>query len=386
MNNIFMENDKWSCKVKKVDLKTYQLSYEIYDDFETREEAEAFSKICQRQFDKDFQKIKKTTTIRFTFSQYLDYYFTEVMPLYGKKSYLDKTKWVVEVVIKPNIDNDILLEFLTYDYLNKLLKNCSKLCKSAAPAARDYLSISLGYAYKEGYINNDIMENVDRYVDEKPDIVTCTKDEFKKLLIGAKKYNNGSIYCEILLAALAGLRSSESRGLSWSDIDFTDHTISIKRQAGYNSGEFNPPKTANSYRTIKVADLLIEELKVRKKYNECMYKKTQNKNFLEYVSVSDTGEIKSHGTYYAGLKKICKTNNLKQFSYHDLRHIFATIIIENTTVAEGEDPELRLRELSNMLGHKNIGTTLDIYVGDISAFEELRTHISEELNPTKVGV
>lgn len=44
--------------------------------------------------------------------------------------------------------------------------------------------------------------------------------------------------------------------------------------------------------------------------------------------------------------------NLNKISFHDLRHIFATLLLE-----DGENPKV----VSEILGHSRVSTTLDIY-------------------------
>ena len=386
MDNVFenKENGTWSCKVKTINKKTFQLSYETYDDFESKEEAETFCRILQKKFGNELKKIKNTTTMRFTFSEYLEYYLNDVVSQYGRKTYYDKCKWTVDIVIIPTIENDILLEFLTPDYLNNLLRSCSKLCKSAGHAARQYISVALNYAYKNEYIARNLSEYLDKYSDEKPKTVTYTKENLIKLFSVAKDYNNGSVYLEFLLAICAGLRVGEIRGLMFEDIDFKNKTISIKRQLVGRPAEVAPPKTANSYRTLKVCDLLIDELKKRKKYNETLYEKTGKSKCLEYVSISIFGEYKCDATYCTALKRMCNGSNLPELTFHDLRHLFSTIQLNGSD--KSINPEVRLKNISNMLGHKNIGTTLNIYIGSLDNENELRNSISENLNPLKQEV
>lgn len=72
-------------------------------------------------------------------------------------------------------------------------------------------------------------------------------------------------------------KKGEIEGLKYSDFDISHNTVSIKRQItsnpaiskgqskpeGYGIVE-RPPKTENSYRTIRVPEVIIRELNIRK--------------------------------------------------------------------------------------------------------------------------
>ena len=380
MNNVFEKDGTWSCKVKKIDKATFNLAYEIYDGFETQEEAEAFAKICQKRFEKELSKVKKTTSIRFTFSEYLTYFLENVVTQYGKPSYLSLCNWVVNIVIKPNIDKDIVLEFITVDYINDLLKRCSPLCKSAAPQARVFLSVALGYAYNEGFLTREIMPFVDKYPRPTPSNIVYSREDLRKLVVAVKQYGQKNIYCEFLLALLGGLRLGEIRGLTFDAVNPDEKSITIKQQITGLVPVTTPPKTVNSYRTLKVADIVIEEILERKAYNEALYKKNPNPLFLEYICVSWHGQIKNHATCTTALRNICKENNLPRLTFHDLRHLFATIMFENGDPKIPND--IRLKHISDCLGHKSIGTTLDIYLSyTAEEADTIKELVQAELDP-----
>lgn len=55
-----------------------------------------------------------------------------------------------------------------------------------------------------------------------------------------------------------------------------------------------------------------------------------------------------------------------------MRHIYASILIEQGVALE---------KMSRLLGHKSVSTTLDIYCGIISALEQIREFVEDNLNP-----
>lgn len=142
-------------------------------------------------------------------------------------------------------------------------------------------------AIEDGYIQNNPMEGVDKYSSEIPKVVYYTKSQLKTLLFGAYEYQ--SIYLEVLLGVFCGLRPGEILGLKYSDFDFDEKTVDIKRQITRNSKVVvengttfkiysaekspKPPKSVASYRTLRVPQVILDEVLKRKEYNKAMVKK-----------------------------------------------------------------------------------------------------------------
>ena len=186
------------------------------------------------------------------------------------------------------------------------------------------------------------------------------------------------------------MTKAEILGLKYSDFDFDEKTVDIKRQITRNSKVVvengttlkiysaekspKPPKSVASYRTLRVPQVILDEVLKRKEYNKAMLKKTRstNKKWLDYLCLGNSGEIKSFNTELNALKTICKRYNLPGISSHGLRHIYASILIEQGVALE---------KMSRLLGHKSVSTTLDIYCGIISALEQIREFVEDNLNP-----
>ena len=138
-----------------------------------------------------------------------------------------------------------------------------------------------------------------------------------------------------------GLRRGELLGLKWTDIDLSKGIIHVRRQILRQNGKVveAPLKTKNSYRNIAIGTDTIEVLKGMEQKDE-------------YVFPSPYGGPMSPDSVLHVLQRVLKRAGLERIRFHDLRHTFSVLALQN-----GVD----VKTLSAMLGHYSAGFTLDIY-------------------------
>ena len=163
-----------------------------------------------------------------------------------------------------------------------------------------------------------------------------------------------------------GLRTGELVGLKWEDVNFENKTLKIERsmEYRYSVGEWRvgEPKSKSGYRTIPLTDEAIRILMAQKKKN--MKIKEISIEWVDYIFLSRKGEPVKNSTYDTALFKICEKAEIDKFSMHVLRHTFATRCIEGGMIP---------KTLQKILGHSNIGITMNLYV-DITE-EQKQTEI-----------
>ena len=141
-----------------------------------------------------------------------------------------------------------------------------------------------------------------------------------------------------------GLRRGELLGLKWEDIDLEHGSLRVKRQVARIDGEIveAPLKTKNAYRTLPLAEDTIAVLQQQRK-------KTGGS---PWVFPSTSGGPISPDSVLHMLHRVLKRAGLPRVRFHDLRHTFATLALQN-----GVD----IKTVSGMLGHFSAGFTLDTY-------------------------
>lgn len=179
-----------------------------------------------------------------------------------------------------------------------------------------------------------------------------TISEQKMFLEGATGQSYENQYRFVLQT---GLRTGELVALQWRNVDFKKKTLTIDRsmEYRYTVGEWRigEPKSKSGCRTIPLTEEAIRILKDQKEKNKKI--KVIPMEFAEYIFLCRKGTPIKNSTYDTSLFKICDKVGMKRFSMHVLRHTFATRCIE-----AGMKP----KTLQMLLGHSNIGITMNLYV------------------------
>lgn len=355
----------------------FTVSYSKKGGFASEKEALESNAKMEAEFEAKRKALSVKNRAVITLSDYLSYWFYQVeIPIISSS-----TRMVWEIVftdiLKPHI-TDIKLAHCTVEYYDELLEKASAYSESAGNKAREFLYNAMKTAVNDGYLQNNPIEGTKAYPRGKPKITILSKDELKKLMVEVCKTN---WLLEIMLALFCGLRKGEILGLKFSDFDLVEQTVTIQRQVtqeyyfneegkriGQKPSE-KPPKTENSYRTLRVPSVILAELKSREKRIEA-YKEKLGDQFIDngYISCQKNGEPSSMSAINIALKKACMKSGVRPISVHSFRHIYATVLLE------GGVP---LAKISALLGHSSIHTTFEYYCEVIDERENIKSYIDE---------
>ena len=189
------------------------------------------------------------------------------------------------------------------------------------------------------------------------------------------------------MGIFCGLRKGEILGLKFSDFDLENHSVKISRQLSNNPlidnksnklvDEYRQvekaPKTNNSYRTLKVPQIIIDELEKRKRWVEyCKNSFLDQYEDHDYISCQKNGKPHGMASMNIALTKLCKRNGLPKISVHSLRHIYATILMEKGAP---------LVQISAALGHESIHTTFEYYCDVMDDDKEIIAFMNQSFVP-----
>jgi len=145
------------------------------------------------------------------------------------------------------------------------------------------------------------------------------------------------------LAFATGARQGELLGLKWTDILWSANQINIQRT--YNNGAWYRPKTASSERKIDIGPMIARELKA--------WKLRCPPNELDLVFPNEAGNVIDDTTMIrTHFLPTIKKAGLKRFRFHDMRHTYASHLID-----QGEN----IKYIQTQLGHSSPSITLDVY-------------------------
>lgn len=202
---------------------------------------------------------------------------------------------------------------------------------------------ALDRAVKEKLILTNPTENCIIPKIEKQEMKILHPDHIRAYLDAAERRG---VLPMFYLELVTGLRKGEITALLWSDLDAKNKTISVSKQYIKNpNGELtlSRPKTETSVRKVSIPQEAVDLLMVEHgKHPENPY----------MFPSPATGEMYYPDSVVNLHKKILKDAGLPHIRFHDLRHTFATLALQN-----GVD----VKTVSSMLGHYDAGFTLRTY-------------------------
>ena len=214
-------------------------------------------------------------------------------------------------------------------------------------------------AFKEERIDANPFDRVGRPKKNKFHGENYTQEELLTLLHLAR---GDVIYPAILLAGAMGLRRSEALGVRWSRIDWEKRTVLLDtkiveyRENGKKKVEpVEEMKNKSSRRTLPLPDPVVVMLQVQKEHREVyrkMFQGSYSTQYLDYVCVNQLGELLRPSYVTDHFRELLEKYGLRHIRFHDLRHTFASLLINQ---------DVPLINVSNFLGHSDLSTTANIY-------------------------
>lgn len=314
-----------------------------------------------------------------TLSQYLrDWMVDHIEGTVSKNWYARKMN-MIEVHIDPDIGQKAIQKVTTREikeFYKKLAKSGNKskypkrngdntvksgLAPESIRHIHNILKPAFLQAVEDGLIGHK--KNPMRKV-KAPQVIRQTKpktlseEEITKYL---EQLVDHRLYAAFVLDLGSGLRRGELLGLHRKDIDMETGVLTVntqlqrvQKEGGGSSLEITEVlKTDGSARSMVLAPCVLHEIKL---HLERQAEEKQKAGALYHdeglLFCGRRGNKLDPRRPYELHCRALEKANLEHIRLHDLRHTFATLLLE-----KGED----IKTIQELLGHKDIGTTLNTY-------------------------
>ncbi len=298
--------------------------------------------------------------------QWVETWFNEYIKPHKRPATVETYDEIIRHHITPKLGR-VLLQKLRAEHVqacyNELAKQQSKLGKRYSTSTVHKVHTVLRSALEQAVKNKLVLANVAKTAtlprQEQEEVACLSIEEQRTLLEALPDTTNG---CALRFILMTGLRASEVCGLRWRDIDGDSFTVAqtIMRKHTFEEGvqtktDFfvTKTKTKAGHREIPLTakGQALLTLQRREQATRRMQIGGSWAN-NDLVFASDMGTPLEARNLSRFLHNMLEKCSMKKRGLHTLRHTFATRAIES-----GMD----VRTLSEMLGHTDVKTTLNLY-------------------------
>ena len=224
----------------------------------------------------------------------------------------------------------------------------------------------LQYAVDEGLLQTNPHNGVELHKLRPPKKISAYSIEDHRKIVEFTKTGK-PVYRIFYLLISTGMRFGEAAALTWDDVDLEARTIKISKTAVSIHGSMiiqDRPKTDDSVREIVIPQIVGIWLK-------SIYKSQDHDlNYRNLVMPNMNYNIINSANAIHHWRKACAEMGIEYSGMHALRHTWATRALE-----QGID----VKVVSEMLGHKNIITTMNIYQDVLTSQKEKAANMMESL-------
>lgn len=312
---------------------------------------------CQQKLEKLKQELKapiEKLTDDISFGDWMDFWFREFATPRLKESTRETYGYRIYKQIIPRLGHIPLKELKQADLQGfyASLKKEGRLIRTEQygeglsdahiRSIHAHCKEALDKAVEQGLIYVNPAKNCKLPPKRSREMQILTKEEMQRLLIQAKEEG---FYEMFLLDISTGLRRGELLALKWDDVDFNMGEIRISRQVNKVEDKLviSEPKTKSSVRTIVLSAPVLKMLQ--------QYKESVKSEWL-FPSPINPDLPREPSACRKKLTQILEHANCKHVRFHDLRHTFATMAIEN-----GID----IKTVAALLGHNTVATSINTY-------------------------
>jgi len=308
--------------------------------------------------------------------------FVEVWKKHANKKFAPKTMEMYTYLLDGRVldaFSHLKIEDVTHVFINDFMEGLENegLSTSTIQKHHNLLNGIFKLARDNDLIKKNPMDKVEKVTVKYKAGQVYNADELKQVYELLDKEPNKQQALISKLALKTGMRKGEILALQWDDVKTDKNTIHIRHSLSYtkeNHYQLKEPKTKGSVRKIGIPVDLMKELRkqiAKKRSDRMQAAELWEGGKYYFVFSSDMGKPVHQNVPSRWLSRFQKRHELKKIRFHDLRHTFATGLINKGG---------NVNKISKYLGHASITTTMDIYGHYIEEDREIADLIAEDYN------
>ena len=235
---------------------------------------------------------------------------------------------------------DLKLEEITTEELQDYVDDWQK--QFSSNTIKSYITLIMSVLKKNGFrIDNPKIKN---YTPKKNFYNNEEIDKISQFFIKSSKIKHNHL--AIPIAMYTGLRIGEILALQWLDVDLSRKLISVSKNAEHIFGKgsiLQTPKTESSIREVAIPNQLYDIL--------IKFAPQKDEDWDNFVT-SNSQQPQEHRTASRCAERLLLKIGVEYKGFHAFRHSYATKMLESG---------VNTKVVSDLLGHSNILTTLNIY-------------------------
>tara|TARA_R110002111_G_C5970148_1_gene370257 strand:+ start:349 stop:1575 length:1227 start_codon:yes stop_codon:yes gene_type:complete len=325
------------------------------------------------------QRIKNNDPLR-------TFYYKEYKNMKGGKplpDYFDSYKSIFEAILSINIGGKIVGQIKPRDltvehcetYILPTLMNSGRKGKRSYTTVKDMRSIFnklMSFGKSRNCLSQNPMldaEFVKPITVDEPQIEKLSTDFIHEI----EQHLPKSISLAYKFACATGLRAGEQRALTWDKIDFEMFEVTVSKGAKLKivvnneivKNGVGKVKSNSSYRVVPIAANIMKDLKE-------LYIKQGRPEKTNYVFGTKYNTMIGRSHWKEQLQKVVAKISNKHMRWHDLRHYYASKMLEYF----GND----VWTVSNLMGHSDISITQNRYghwMQDLAKKQKLKNDMAQ---------
>lgn len=339
-------------------------------------------------------------TVMDTFLYWLYYYKIDQEEITSYNTFISYRN-IIENYIIPffgktkvsNVTYEMIMDFFSSITKQNILKNCICIIKMGFEFAQERYLLYHNPAMR-ACSDKKAAINLEKKHYPKKQRPTLTIEQAKFVLSVCKK-EMPDFFILLAFSITMGLRINEIIAVKYSDINYSENYLMLQRQLGkklefeedsseaeadevessyyninfllhndqisaddpdinklYHSQEL-APKSINGIRKIPIPPLLMQA--ILEQQDRYFQNRAENPDFEDhgYICCHKDGRPFNDTCYLPYFKPLLKMCGLEGFTFHDMRHTYATILFDN---------DISVKAISKVMGHSKASTTYNVYI------------------------